>query len=388
MSPLPPLGLYVHLPWCVQKCPYCDFNSHALHGELPEGTYVEALLRDADREAPAVAGRRVETVFIGGGTPSLFSADAVARLLTGLDQRLDLAADAEITLEANPGTVEQARFEGFRAAGVNRLSIGVQSFDAGQLRRLGRIHGPGEAVAAAQAARAAGFRRFNLDLMYALPGQDATGAVADVEAALALAPEHVSHYQLTLEPGTAFHARPPVLPDDDRVAEMEAACAERLAAGGLRRYEVSAWSAPGAACRHNVNYWRFGDYLAIGAGGHGKLTGTDGRIRRYRKVALPRHYQAVAGTAAAVAGAREVAADERVLEYMMNALRLVDGAPREEALARTGLPWSAFAAGVAEARARGLLADDPERLQPTPAGLRFLNDLLGCFLEADAVAAT
>jgi len=388
MTALPPLGLYVHLPWCVQKCPYCDFNSHALRGELPEQGYIDALLRDAGQEATALAGRRVRTVFLGGGTPSLFSPAAVARLLDGLDERLGIAGDAEITLEANPGTVEQSRFEGFRAAGVNRLSIGVQSFDAGQLRRLGRIHGPGEAAAAASAARAAGFRRFNLDLMYALPGQNLSGALADVEAALALAPEHISHYQLTLEPGTAFHARPPVLPDDDQAADMEAACAERLAAAGLRRYEVSAWSLPGAACRHNLNYWRFGDYVALGAGGHGKLTGPAGRIRRYRKVAQPRHYQAVAGTAAAVAETREVAAEERVLEYMMNALRLVDGAPRAEALARTGLPWSAFAPGVDRARARGWMVADAGRLAPTGEGLRFLNDLLGLFLDPAAEAVS
>lgn len=381
MTTLPPLGLYVHLPWCVQKCPYCDFNSHALRGPLPDTEYIDALLRDADREAAAAGGRTVETVFIGGGTPSLFPAPAVARLLEGLDTRLSLAADAEITLEANPGTVEQHRFEGFRAAGVNRLSIGVQSFDAGHLRRLGRIHGPADAVTAAEAARAAGFRRFNLDLMYGLPGQDAAGAVADMEQALALAPEHVSHYQLTLEPGTAFHARPPALPDEDLAADMEAACAERLTAAGLARYEVSAWSRPGAACRHNLNYWRFGDYLAIGAGGHGKVTGGDGRIRRYAKVALPRHYLAVAGSPAAVAESRDVAADERVLEYLMNALRLVDGAPREEAMARTGLPWSAFAPGVAAAQARGWLVADPERIAPTDEGLRFLNDLLALFLE-------
>ncbi|PWG64805.1 radical SAM family heme chaperone HemW [Sediminicurvatus halobius] len=388
MTPLPPLGLYLHLPWCVQKCPYCDFNSHALRGPLPETDYLTALLRDAAWEAPTATGRSVRTIFIGGGTPSLFSPAAIGQLLEGLSQHLTVAGDAEITLEANPGTVEQKRFEGFRAAGVNRLSIGVQSFDAGQLHRLGRIHGPGEARAAARAARAAGFERFNLDLMFALPDQDLAGAVADVDAAIALEPEHISHYQLTLEPGTAFHARPPALPDEDLAADMEAACAERLAAAGFVRYEVSAWSRPGGACRHNLNYWRFGDYLALGAGGHGKLSTSDGRIQRTRKVALPRHYQTVAGTPAAVAEAWEVPADERVLEYLMNALRLVDGAPRAEALARTGLPWSAFAPGVAEARARGWMVSDPERLAATAEGLRFLNDLLGLFLEPATEAAS
>ncbi len=380
----PPLGLYVHLPWCVQKCPYCDFNSHALRGDLPEHDYTGALLKDAMRMAPEVDGRVIQTIFIGGGTPSLFSADAITRLLTGLRGELAIAPDAEITLEANPGTLDAGRFEGFLGAGVNRLSIGVQSFIDAHLQRLGRIHGGHEASAAIKAARAAGFERINVDLMHGLPGQTLEEAVSDVETALALGIRHLSHYQLTLEPGTAFHHRPPVLPDDDALADIEAACARRIAAAGLRRYEVSAWAVPGEECRHNLNYWRFGDYLAIGAGGHGKLSFCDGRIKRYSLVRLPRHYQALAGTPDAIAEERIVAPAERPLEYLMNALRLSEGAPMAEAVARTGLTPDAFAAGIAAGRQRGWLVGDPERLAPTATGQRFLNDLLGLFLDAES----
>ncbi|RZU99257.1 radical SAM family heme chaperone HemW [Spiribacter vilamensis] len=382
----PPLGLYIHLPWCVQKCPYCDFNSHALRGELPEQAYTDALLRDADREAIAAGGRAVETLFIGGGTPSLFSADAIQTLLDGLRQRLNIARDAEITLEANPGTLESGRFEGFLVAGVNRLSIGVQSFNDQRLQRLGRIHGGDEATRAIATARRAGFERINVDLMHGLPGQSPAEALADVEQVMALGIEHLSHYQLTLEPGTAFHARPPALPDDDQLADIEAACAERIHAAGLRRYEVSAWATPGDECRHNLNYWRFGDYLAIGAGGHGKLSHADGGIRRYRKQHLPRLYQEQAGTETATVEDRAITADERPLEYLMNALRLTDGTDLRAAMARTGLPASAFEPGLTEARRRGLLIDDPTRLQVTPLGQRFLNDLLDVFLEAETPA--
>ncbi|AGY91322.1 hypothetical protein SPICUR_01515 [Spiribacter curvatus] len=379
----PPLGLYIHLPWCVQKCPYCDFNSHALRGELPEQAYIDALLRDADQEAVAAAGREVETLFIGGGTPSLFSAGAIQGLLDGLHQRINIRADAEITLEANPGTLESGRFEGFLAAGINRLSIGVQSFNDHQLHRLGRVHGGDEATDAIVAAQRAGFKRINVDLMHGLPGQSPAAALADVEQVLALGIEHLSHYQLTLEPGTAFHAKPPVLPDDDQLADIEAACAERIHAAGLRRYEVSAWSTPGDECRHNLNYWRFGDYLAIGAGGHAKISDPDGSIRRYRKQRLPRLYQDLAGTDAATVETRSIAAHERPLEYLMNALRLTDGTGIQAATERIGLPASAFEPGLSEARRRGLLTDDPSRLQATPFGQRFLNDLLDVFLEPD-----
>ena len=383
----PPLGLYIHLPWCVQKCPYCDFNSHALRGELPERAYVEALLQDADREAGVATGRRVETLFIGGGTPSLFSADAIETLLDGLRQRLDIASDAEITLEANPGTLEAGRFEGFLEAGINRLSIGVQSFHDRHLQRLGRIHGGAEATSAITAARDAGFERINADLMHGLPDQSPADALADVEQVLALGIDHLSHYQLTLEPGTAFHAKPPTLPDEDQLADIEAACAERVHAAGLRRYEVSAWAAPGEECRHNLNYWRFGDYLAIGAGGHAKLTEAGGSIRRYRKQRLPRLYQDQAGTAAATVETRFIAWAERPLEYLMNALRLTAGTDLQTAVARTGLSASAFEPGLSEARRRGLMVTDPTRLQATPLGQRFLNDLLDVFLETETPAS-
>ncbi|MEX0386839.1 radical SAM family heme chaperone HemW [Spiribacter onubensis] len=378
----PPLGLYVHLPWCVQKCPYCDFNSHALRGDLPESDYIDALLRDAETEAARATGRRVETVFIGGGTPSLFTAGAIARLLRGLGERLSISADAEVTLEANPGTIEAGRFEGFLDAGVNRLSIGVQSFNDDHLRRLGRIHGGSEASHAVEAAQRAGFERINLDLMHGLPAQSCQQAVHDVDQALALGIQHLSHYQLTLEPGTAFHARPPTLPDEDRLADIEAACAARITAEGLQRYEVSAWATPGEECRHNLNYWGFGDYLAIGAGAHGKISHSDGRIQRYSKLRMPRQYQASAGTPAATAETRTVTMDERPLEYLMNALRLTAGVPMRDALARTGLPREAFEPALGEARAQELLTDDPAWLQATTQGQRFLDDLLARFLDA------
>ncbi|MEX0372935.1 radical SAM family heme chaperone HemW [Spiribacter roseus] len=375
----PPLGLYVHLPWCVQKCPYCDFNSHALRGELPEADYTAALLRDAGREAADAGGRRIDSVFIGGGTPSLFSAGAIGGLLDGLRERLNLSPTAEITLEANPGTGEAGRFEGFLAAGVNRLSIGVQSFQGHHLERLGRIHGGDEAADAVRAAQRAGFERINVDLMHGLPGQTVAEALDDVEQALALGVHHLSHYQLTLEPGTAFFARPPTLPDDDQLADIEAACAERIEGAGLQRYEVSAWAVPGEECHHNLNYWRFGDYLAIGAGGHAKLSRPEGHIRRTHKQRLPRLYQELAGTDAAIAGERDITPDERPLEYLMNALRLTGGTSMADARARTGLSAAAFEPGLSEARRRGLMVTDPARLQATALGQCFLNDLLGLF---------
>jgi oxygen-independent coproporphyrinogen-3 oxidase len=376
-----PLGLYVHLPWCVQKCPYCDFNSHALRSELPETDYVNALLRDADFEAERAPGRRIASVFIGGGTPSLFSPRAVARLLDGLDRRLGFAADAEITLEANPGTVERERFVGFRAAGVTRLSIGVQSFHDAHLHRLGRIHDGAAAAEAARAARAAGFDRFNLDLMVGLPQQTLVEADADLRQALDLGARHVSHYQLTLEPGTAFHARPPSLPDDELIAAMQASAADTLAAAGLARYEVSAWAEPGQECLHNLNYWRFGDYLAVGAGGHGKITeGAD--ITRYSKVRLPRRFMAVAGSAEARAEHHRVPRAERPLEFMMNALRLPDGVPARWMTERTGCSLDDFRPALDAATERGWL-EHGDRLRPTATGLLFLNDLLALFLPEE-----
>ncbi|MCE5232606.1 MAG: radical SAM family heme chaperone HemW [Mizugakiibacter sp.] len=385
IHPAPPLALYVHLPWCVKKCPYCDFNSHPQRGALPFDAYVDALLADLDGDlrdfGGAAAGREIVSVFFGGGTPSLFPADAIARLLDGVAARLPMAAGAEVTLEANPGTLEHGRFEGYRAAGVNRLSIGVQSFDDAKLARLGRIHSSGEAERAVREARDAGFDNFNLDLMYALPQQDLAGALADVERAIALAPTHISHYQLTLEPNTAFAASPPPLPDHDDAWTMQEACQARLAAAGYAQYEVSAYARDGRRCAHNLNYWRFGDYLAIGAGAHGKLSDAQG-VRRRWKLRHPTAYLKQAATPARVGGDAYVPAAELPFEYMLNALRLVEGVPFGELAARTGLGEAAFAPALDTAYARGWLEVADGRLRATATGQRFLNDVIGLFLPA------
>jgi putative oxygen-independent coproporphyrinogen III oxidase len=377
----PPLSLYIHLPWCVQKCPYCDFNSHALRDDLPERAYVDALLRDLKRDAARVGQRPVQSIFFGGGTPSLFSPQAIDAVLKGVRERVNLSPEAEITLEANPGTVEQSRFEGFRAAGINRLSLGIQSFEPAQLKKLGRIHGREEALRAAAAARAAGIDNFNLDLMYGLPGQDLAGALADLEQAIVLQPTHLSHYQLTLEPNTLFHARPPKLPEDDSIYEMQLAAQALLRERGYHQYETSAYARPGYECRHNLNYWRFGDYLAIGAGAHGKLTDVGaGQIDRYWNRKHPREYLQHAGTAAGLGGEQTLNPPDVVLEFMMNALRLNAGFSIEQCEAHTGLPWRAFEGLVERARLRGWLARDGERIQPTAQGRLYLNELLEIFL--------
>ncbi|HXH03337.1 MAG TPA: radical SAM family heme chaperone HemW [Candidatus Competibacteraceae bacterium] len=379
-----PLALYIHIPWCVRKCPYCDFNSHAVRGELPERVYVDALLSDLEQDLPRVWGRRIESVFIGGGTPSLFSAEVLDRLLSGLRQRLPLRPDLEITLEANPGTVEQARFAEFRAAGINRLSIGVQSFDDEQLTRLGRIHGRAEALHAAAAAHAAGFDNFNLDLMFGLPGQTPAQALSDIDTAIALAPTHISHYQLTLEPNTLFHRYPPPLPDDELIWEMQQACQERLAQAGYAQYEISAYARSGRRCRHNLNYWEFGDYLGIGAGAHGKLTDpAAGAIHRTWKLKHPQDYLQRAGSPACLGGDAPVAVAELGFEFMLNALRLVEGVPATLFAERTGLPLAVLEPLLTRARRRGLLEEDAQRLCPSPLGLRFLNDLLELFLPEE-----
>ncbi|MEW6613330.1 MAG: radical SAM family heme chaperone HemW [Pseudomonadota bacterium] len=380
----PPLSLYVHLPWCVRKCPYCDFNSHALRGALAEDAYVDALLADLERDLPLVWGRHVETVFFGGGTPSLFSPEAIDRLLSGIRARLPLSPLAEITLEANPGTVDVARFQGFRAAGINRLSIGIQSFADGMLQRLGRIHGGIEARQAAAAARAAGFDNFNLDLIFGLPGQELEQALADVEAALAFAPSHLSLYQLTLEPNTPFaHEPPPGLPDDDALGEMEDVLRERLQAAGLGRYEISAHAAPGQQARHNLNYWRFGDYLGIGAGAHGKITSHD-RVLRTTKPRGPEQYQAQALGSGGLGERREVAARDLPFEFALNAFRLMDGFETRLFEERTGLPLVKVQQALESAERQGLIAWELQRIRPTPLGLRFLNDLQRLFLPPDA----
>jgi putative oxygen-independent coproporphyrinogen III oxidase len=374
----PPLALYVHFPWCVRKCPYCDFNSYTLHGELPETAYLARLIRDLEAQAGEVAGREVVSVFLGGGTPSLFSPEAIGRLLEAVRRRLALAADAEITLEANPGTIERGAFAGYRAAGVTRVSLGAQSFAEPQLRALGRIHSPAETQRAAGELHAAGLSNFNLDLMYALPGQDVAAAVRDVEAALALAPAHLSHYQLTLEPGTVFAAQPPALPDEDLAADMLTACGAQLAAAGLEHYEVSAYARPGAHCRHNLNYWRFGDYLGVGAGAHGKLTfPARGEIVRTTQPRDPRRYLAAADGELA---RRTIPAQQLPFEFMLNALRLTAGFAAASFAARTGLGFEAVAAPLRAAAARGLLEPTPCGYRPSARGLRFLNDLLLDFL--------
>ncbi|HEX6929310.1 MAG TPA: radical SAM family heme chaperone HemW [Gammaproteobacteria bacterium] len=377
-----PLTLYVHLPWCVRKCPYCDFNSHALKTALPEDAYLDALLRDFDFAASELDARRpLQAIFFGGGTPSLFSAAAIGRLLDHVSGRLSFAPNAEITLEANPGTIEHDSFRNYRAAGINRVSLGVQSFDDGQLKTLGRIHDSGAAFAAIDELHAAGLANFNIDLMYALPGQDAEAALADVEKALAAKPAHISHYELTLEPNTLFAARPPTgLPDDDCAMEIATACRERLAAAGFERYEISAYAKPGMQSAHNLNYWRYGDYLAIGAGAHGKLTTAHGIVRTARH-RHPRDYQAKAGTAGVLAERREISPAERVFEYMLNRARLVEGGHPSEFAARTGLGEHRIEPGLARAVELGLLETRPDGgWLPTARGLDLLNELQALFL--------
>jgi oxygen-independent coproporphyrinogen-3 oxidase len=379
----PPLSLYVHMPWCVRKCPYCDFNSHGVRGTPDYAGYVDALLADLDADlrdvGEALHGRPVETVFFGGGTPSLFSPELVGRFLDGARARLPFTADAEVTLETNPGTVEHGRFDGYLAAGVNRISFGVQSFDDDKLRRLGRIHSSGDAANAVREAQDAGIGNINIDLMYALPEQTLAGALDDVERAIALAPTHVSHYQLTLEPNTAFAANPPPLPDDDAAWAIQEACEARLAGAGYAQYEVSAYARPGRRCAHNLNYWRFGDYLGIGAGAHGKISDAAG-VRRRWKTRLPAAYLASAGKPERIGGDGMVATADLPFEYMLNALRLVDGVPASDFAGRTGLPREAIAAPLAACVARGWLLDDASVLRTTPLGQRFLNDVIEAFM--------
>lgn len=384
-SSLPPLSLYIHLPWCVKKCPYCDFNSHALKEEsadsLPEDRYIDALIADLELDLPRVWGRPVQSIFFGGGTPSLFSPAAIDRLLAAVRARLPLRPDAEITLEANPGTVELARFQGYRAAGVNRLSIGIQSFNAGHLRELGRIHGRDEALRAASAARAAGFDNFNLDLMFGLPNQTVDEALADLQCALDLKPTHLSLYQLTIEPNTLFHAHPPPLPDDERVWEIQSTLQTMTASAGFQQYEISAYARDGLRARHNLNYWRFGDYLGIGAGAHAKITHASG-ITRLWKTKQPAEYMNKAGTSTAIGGEQHLTRADAAFEFMLNALRLSDGFEPALFQERTAQSLSLVEAALLQAETLGLMTRSHERIQPTEKGLRFLNDLLCLFLPA------
>lgn len=388
LSALPPLSLYVHLPWCLRKCPYCDFNSHEVRepgrtGVLSldlETRYLDALCADLEGALPLIWGRRVHSVFIGGGTPSLFSPAGIDRLLADVRARLPLDAQAEITLEANPGTFEKDRFRAFRAAGVNRLSIGVQSLDDAKLQALGRVHSRDQALAAIDEARAC-FDTFNIDLMYALPGQTLADLHADLDQALAQQPPHLSLYHLTMEPNTVFGSRPPEgLPDDDTAFDMLDVVTERTAQAGMQRYEVSAYARPGHRCWHNLNYWQYGDYLGIGAGAHSKLSFPD-RIVRQVRWREPGTYMDKASQGQACSNETPVALADRPFEFMMNALRLKDGFEVDRYTERTGLTLASIQGPLAEAEAKGLLARDLTRAWPTPRGFDFLSDLQGLFLK-------
>jgi len=375
---LPPLALYIHIPWCVRKCPYCDFNSHAAGPTLPEEEYVDALLADLDSDLQHAHGRPLTSIFFGGGTPSLFSDRALGRLLEGVERRIAFAEDVEITLEANPGTFEQAKFKGYRSLGINRLSIGVQSFQEAKLKTLGRIHNGDEAIRAADMARAAGFDNFNLDLMHGLPEQSIEDALFDLRTAIAQAPTHLSWYQLTMEPNTVFWSQPPQLPEDDLLWDIQEAGQALLAAEGYAQYEVSAYARPGRQARHNLNYWTFGDFLGIGAGAHAKRSTPDGRILRTWKTRLPKDY--LDPSKAYQAGERVLDAEELPFEFLMNVLRLTEGAPVELFSQRTGLPLAQLDGARREGERLGLLQADDRRLVATPRGQLFLNDLLQLFL--------
>jgi putative oxygen-independent coproporphyrinogen III oxidase len=377
---LPPLSLYVHIPWCVRKCPYCDFNSHEA-AQIPEDMYVDALVADLQQDLPMVQGRRLQSVFFGGGTPSLFSGSSIARILDAADKNIGFAEQAEITLETNPGTAEYHNLAGYKAAGVNRISFGIQSFKNEHLQALGRIHNSGEAVLAIEKARKAGFTNINLDLMHGLPGQSVQDAVSDLTRAIEQQPEHISWYQLTIEPNTVFYSRPPALPEDEILADIQDAGQELLAQAGFRQYEVSAYARPGRQSLHNLNYWQFGDYLGIGAGAHGKISYPEEQIIRYRKTRKPADY--LHAEKPFTAGSEPVPLEQQPLEFMMNALRLVDGVPRSFFAERTQLSDSALAPHLPALIAKGLLTGDPARLQPTALGLRFLNDILAAFAEAE-----
>lgn len=381
---MPPLlALYIHIPWCVKKCPYCDFNSHGQKSELPLADYIAALTRDLEQDLPLVWGRSISSVFFGGGTPSLFSGAAIGEILSMANSRLRFAPNCEITLECNPGTAEHDRFASYLAAGVNRLSFGVQSFDDGCLERLGRIHDAERARAAVISAQDAGFANINLDLMYALPQQSLAMALNDVEQAIALNPQHLSHYQLTLEPNTLFAAKPPAgIPEMDDAWDMQEACIARMAEAGFSQYEVSAYAREGRRCQHNLNYWTYGDYLGIGAGAHGKISsGHDGRILRHWKPKHPETYIASAGTQAGIGGGEFVLPENRPFDYMLNALRLVDGFSLADFELRTGLGRESINPQLDQAVQRGWLEISGDWAKPTELGMRFANDVMGLFLH-------
>ena len=378
---LPPLTLYVHLPWCVRKCPYCDFNSHEVRGDLPGDEYVQALLKDLEQELPLVWGRIVHSVFFGGGTPSLFSASQIAVLMDGFRSLLRVNPEAEVTLEANPGTTEHDSFAAYRDAGVNRVSLGVQSFNDGHLRDIGRIHGRAEVERAVAAIHRSGIRNFNIDLMFGLPGQTAGEAVQDVREAIACEPAHISHYHLTVEPNTAFHANPPQLPGPDSAWEMQQECAQLLSLAAYEQYEISAWARPGLQCRHNLNYWRYGDFLGIGAGAHGKITlPSEQSVRRRVRQRHPRSWMKDVWEGKGIIEDRSLDSAERVFEFFLNQLRLRDGVLKDQLEPRAGVAWREVSARVGEAVAKGLLKDENGVLSPTGLGWRFNNEIQAIFL--------
>lgn len=378
----PPLSLYIHIPWCVQKCPYCDFNSHALKQEVPESDYVQALLADLAQDAQYIQGRVLQSIFIGGGTPSLFSADAIQTLLNGVQQQIPFADDIEITMEANPGTVEAGRFAAYQKAGINRISIGVQSFQPEKLTKLGRIHDPEQAKNAGLQAQQAGLRSFNIDLMHGLPEQSVSDALHDLDQAIRLSPPHLSWYQLTIEPNTAFGSRPPVLPEDDILWDIQEQGHQLLTAAGYRQYEISAYAKPGFECRHNLNYWHFGDYLGIGCGAHGKITlPEENRIIRTAKVKHPKGY--LDQTRVFLDQSWDVEAEDRPFEYFMNRMRLFAPIPKQEFTERTGLNPESVAPMLAPAFEKGLLTETDNEWEVTELGHRYLNGLL-TMLMADS----
>jgi putative oxygen-independent coproporphyrinogen III oxidase len=375
---LPPLSLYVHVPWCVRKCPYCDFNSHAKTAELPESAYIDALIEDLDQDVSFIQDRPLQSIFIGGGTPSLFSAAAYQRLLAALKQRLHFSDDIEITLEANPGTLEQGRFEGYREAGINRLSIGVQSFNGEQLTKLGRIHNSDDALKAIATARAAGYSNFNIDLMHGLNEQSQADALQDLQIAIDAGAPHISWYQLTIEPNTEFYSRPPTLPVETEIMTLQRQGFALLAKAGFQRYEVSAFARAGHQARHNLNYWQFGDYLALGAGAHGKITTANGDILRYQKTRKPEDY--LKRSPSRSSKSEVIAPEDIPLEFMMNALRLSEGFSQTLFEQRSGLNWTIVADTIRTLQARGLIQEQAGQFKTTQRGFVMLDSLLGEFL--------
>jgi putative oxygen-independent coproporphyrinogen III oxidase len=377
----PPLSLYVHMPWCVRKCPYCDFNSHTAPEKLATEEYIDALIADLEQDLPLVWGRPVQSIYFGGGTPSLFPATSIATFLSAVRARLDLRPDVEITLEANPGTIEHDSFSAYAQAGINRVSLGVQSFDDELLERLGRIHGRQDIEQSLRSLKSAGIDNFNIDLMYALPGQAAEQSKRDIELAIQANPAHISFYQLTIEPNTAFAARPPTLPLDDLAWDMQQRGLDMLEAAGYEQYEISAFSKPGLQSRHNMNYWRYGDFLAIGAGAHGKITTpVDGKVQRYAKHRHPKRYLSGVESGDWRAELRLLGDEERIFEFFLNQLRLREGVYIGDFSARTGLPWQAVEFRVQKAVDKGLLEVSQARLRPTDLGWRFVNDIQQMFL--------